>query len=161
MLSVALGDEVAARIAAHGSEGDKGEWRLVACHQCARPRQVTTVAGAALEAQAPQVDDTLADLAVGRHRESAGSWAGLTRNCKQHGVRGPPPVRLGRARDPPQKPIPSNPHSARSGLEPGSGHGQLGWPSSGRECSLAEGRGRVQGRRVNDQDTPSTAKTIP
>jgi len=101
VLSAALGDEVAAHIAAHARERDKSERRLVARRQHARPREVITVAGVAVEAQAPRVNYTLADPAAGGHRESAGSWAGLLRDCKQQGVRGPPPVRPGRALDPP------------------------------------------------------------
>jgi hypothetical protein len=101
VLSVALGDEVAAHIAAHASERDKSERRLVARHQHARPWQVITVAGAAVETQAPRVNHTLADPAAGGHRESAWSWAGLPRDCTQQGVRGPPPGRPGRALAPP------------------------------------------------------------
>lgn len=96
MLSVALGDEVAAHVTAHASQRDKGERRLVARRQRAPPRWVTTVAGAAAEARAPRVNDTLADPATGGHRESAEPGAGLLRDCKQQGVCGPLPVRRGR-----------------------------------------------------------------
>jgi putative transposase len=56
MLAAALEDEVAAYIAAHGAERDGDGRRLVVRNGHARPRQVTTVAGA-VEVTAPRVDD--------------------------------------------------------------------------------------------------------
>jgi putative transposase len=56
MLAAALEDEVAAYIAAHAAERDGDGRRLVVRNGHARPRQVTTVAGA-VEVTAPRVDD--------------------------------------------------------------------------------------------------------
>ena len=64
MLAVALEDEVAAYIAAHAGERDENGRRLVVRNGHARPRQVTTVAGA-VEVSAPRVNDRRADPATG------------------------------------------------------------------------------------------------
>src|SRR2546423_15647426 len=55
MLAAALEDEVAAYIAAHAAERDENG-RLVVRNGHARPRQVSTVAGA-IEVTAPRGDD--------------------------------------------------------------------------------------------------------
>src|SRR5881392_4449393 len=68
MLAAALEDEVAAYIAAHAGERDENGRRLVVRNGHARPRQVTTVAGA-VEVTAPRVDDRRVDEAAsGRRR---------------------------------------------------------------------------------------------
>jgi putative transposase len=68
MLAAALEDEVAAYIAAHAGERDEQGHRLVVRNGHARPRQVTTAAGA-VEVTAPRVDDRRVDEATGeRHR---------------------------------------------------------------------------------------------
>jgi transposase-like protein len=64
MLAAALEDEVAAYIAAHPAERDGDGRRLVVRNGHARPREVTTVAGA-LEVRAPRVDDRRVDEAAG------------------------------------------------------------------------------------------------
>jgi len=64
MLAAALEDEVAAYIAAHAAERDENGRRLVVRNGHARPRQVTTVAGA-IEVQAPRVDDRRVDEVSG------------------------------------------------------------------------------------------------
>ena len=65
MLAAALEDEVAAYIAAHADDrGDDGR-RLVVRNGHARPRQVTTAAGA-VEVTAPRVDDRRVDEATGQ-----------------------------------------------------------------------------------------------
>jgi putative transposase len=64
MLAAALEEEVAAYIAAHAGERDENGRRLVVRNGHARPRQVTTVAGA-IEVQAPRVDDRRVDEATG------------------------------------------------------------------------------------------------
>jgi putative transposase len=64
MLAAALEDEVAAYIAAHAAERDGNGHRLVVRNGHARPRQVTTAAGA-VEVRAPRVDDRRADPATG------------------------------------------------------------------------------------------------
>jgi putative transposase len=64
MLAAALEDEVAAYIAAHAAERDENGRRLVVRNGHARPREVTTVAGA-LEVRAPRVDDRRVDEATG------------------------------------------------------------------------------------------------
>jgi transposase-like protein len=64
MLAAALDDEVAAYIAAHAGERDENGRRLVVRNGHARPRQVTTVAGA-VEVSAPRVNDRRADPATG------------------------------------------------------------------------------------------------
>jgi putative transposase len=64
MLAAALEEEVAAYIAAHAAERDKGGRRLVVRNGHARPREVTTVAGA-IEVRAPRVDDRRVDEATG------------------------------------------------------------------------------------------------
>jgi putative transposase len=56
MLAAALEDEVGAYITAHTAERDGDGRRLVARNRQARPRQVTTAAGA-VEVRAQQVDD--------------------------------------------------------------------------------------------------------
>ena len=145
-----IADEVVAHIAAHASERDKSERRLVARHQHARPWQVITAAGVAVEAQAPRVNHILADPAADGHRESAESWAGLLPDCKQQWRARPAAGKARPSTGSTLKPIPSNPHSARSGLEPGSGHGRLGWPNSRREC-LPGGRTRPSSRAAREQ----------
>jgi putative transposase len=60
MLAVALEDEVAAYIAAFAGERDERGRRLVVRNGHARPREVTTAAGA-VEVRAPRVDDRRAD----------------------------------------------------------------------------------------------------
>ena len=60
MLAAALEDEVAAYIAAHAGERDENGRRLVVRNGHARPRQVTTAAGA-MEVRAPRVDDRRVD----------------------------------------------------------------------------------------------------
>jgi putative transposase len=64
MLAAALEDEVAAYIAAHAGERDENGRRLVVRNGHARPRQVTTVAGA-IEVQAPRVNDRRMDEVSG------------------------------------------------------------------------------------------------
>jgi transposase-like protein len=64
MLAAALEDEVAAYIAAHAAERDENGRRLVVRNGHARPRQVTTVAGA-VEVRAPRVDDRRAGGVIG------------------------------------------------------------------------------------------------
>jgi putative transposase len=64
MLAAALEDEVAAYIAAHEAERDGDGRRLVVRNGYARPRQVTTVAGA-VEVTAPRVDDRRVDEHTG------------------------------------------------------------------------------------------------
>jgi putative transposase len=64
MLAAALAEEVAAYIAAHGSERDEEGRRLVVRNGHARPRQVTTAAGA-VEVRAPRVNDKRTDPATG------------------------------------------------------------------------------------------------
>jgi putative transposase len=66
MLAAALEDEVAAYIAAHAAERD-GDGRLVVRDGHARPRQVTTSAGA-IEVTAPRVNDKRTDPATGERR---------------------------------------------------------------------------------------------
>ena len=63
MLAAALEDEVAAYIAAHAAERDENG-RLVVRNGHARPRQVSTVAGA-IEVTAPRVNDRRVDEASG------------------------------------------------------------------------------------------------
>src|SRR5262245_31443356 len=68
MLAAALEDEVAAYIAAHAGERDGAGRRLVVRNGHARPRQVTTTAGA-MEVRAPRVDDRrVYEAAGGRAR---------------------------------------------------------------------------------------------
>jgi transposase-like protein len=64
MLAAALEDEVAAYIAAHAAERDENGRRLVVRNGHARPREVTTAAGA-LEVRAPRVADRRAGEATG------------------------------------------------------------------------------------------------
>jgi putative transposase len=64
MLAAALEEEVAAYIAAHAAERDEAGRRLVVRNGHARPREVTTVAGA-LEVRTPRVNDRRADQATG------------------------------------------------------------------------------------------------
>ena len=64
MLAAALEDEVAAYIAAHAGERDENGRRLVVRNGHARPRQVTTAAGA-VEVRSPRVDDRRADPVTG------------------------------------------------------------------------------------------------
>jgi putative transposase len=64
MLAAALEEEVAAYIAAHAAERDEAGRRLVVRNGHARPRQVTTAAGA-VEVQAPRVNDRRVDEASG------------------------------------------------------------------------------------------------
>jgi putative transposase len=64
MLAAALEEGVAAYIAAHAGERDEDGRRLVVRNGHARPRQVTTVAGA-VEVAAPRVDDRRVDEVTG------------------------------------------------------------------------------------------------
>jgi putative transposase len=64
MLAAALEDEVAAYIAAHAAERDENGRRLAVRNGHARPRQVSTVAGA-IEVTAPRVNDRRVDEASG------------------------------------------------------------------------------------------------
>jgi putative transposase len=64
MLAAALEEEVAAYIAAHATERDANGRRLVVRNGHARPRQVTTAAGA-VEVKAPRVNDRRADEVTG------------------------------------------------------------------------------------------------
>jgi putative transposase len=64
MLAAALEDEVAAYIAARAAERDEHGRRLVVRNGHARPRQVTTVAGA-VEVSAPRVNDRRVDEHIG------------------------------------------------------------------------------------------------
>jgi transposase-like protein len=65
MLAAALEAEVEAYVAAHAGERDEAGRRLVVRNGHARPRQVTTVAGA-VEVRAPRVDDRRLDEASGQ-----------------------------------------------------------------------------------------------
>jgi putative transposase len=65
MLAMALEAEVEAYIAAFADEPDDAGQRLVVRNGHAKPRQVTTVAGA-IEVHAPRVDDRRADQATGQ-----------------------------------------------------------------------------------------------
>jgi putative transposase len=65
MLAAALEDEVAAYIAAHAAERDEDGRRLVVRNGHARPRQVTTAAGA-VGVTAPRVNDKRTDRATGK-----------------------------------------------------------------------------------------------
>src|SRR5512144_83614 len=65
MLAAALGAEVEAYLAAHAGERDEAGRRLVVRNGHARPRRVTTVAGA-VEVRAPRVDDRRVDEASGQ-----------------------------------------------------------------------------------------------
>src|SRR5512147_2822519 len=67
MLAAALEAEVEAYLAAHAHERDEAGRRLVVRNGHARPRQVTTVAGA-VEVRAPRVDDRRVDEASGQRR---------------------------------------------------------------------------------------------
>jgi transposase-like protein len=64
MLAAALADEVAAYIAAYAAERDENGRRLVVRNGHARPRQVTTAAGA-VEVTAPRVNDKRTDPVTG------------------------------------------------------------------------------------------------
>src|SRR5690348_18078765 len=64
MLAAALEDEVAAYIAAYAADRDEDGRRLVVRNGHARPRQVTTAAGA-VEVRAPRVNDRRADPVTG------------------------------------------------------------------------------------------------
>jgi len=64
MLAAALEEEVAAYIAALAGERDEAGRRLVVRNGHARPREVTTVAGA-IEVRAPRVNDRRVDEATG------------------------------------------------------------------------------------------------
>src|SRR6266516_4194806 len=63
-LAAALEEEVAAYIAVHAAERDGDGRRLVVRNGHARPRQVTTAAGA-VEVVAPRVNDRRADRVTG------------------------------------------------------------------------------------------------
>ncbi len=65
ILAAALEDEVAAYIAAFAGERDEQGRRLVVRNGHARPRQVTTAAGA-VEVRVPRVDDRRVDEATGQ-----------------------------------------------------------------------------------------------
>ena len=67
MLAVALEAEVEAYLAAHAGERDEAGRRLVVRNGHARPRRVTTAAGA-VEVRAPRVDDRRVDEASGQRR---------------------------------------------------------------------------------------------
>lgn len=67
MLAAALEAEVEAYIAAHIEQRDEAGRRLVVRNGHARPRQVTTAAGA-MEVRAPRVDDRRVDEASGQRR---------------------------------------------------------------------------------------------
>ena len=60
MLAVALEAEVDDYLAEHAAERDEGGRRLVVRNGHARPREVTTVAGA-IVVRAPRVDDRRVD----------------------------------------------------------------------------------------------------
>jgi len=64
MLAAALEDQVAAYIAVHAAERDEDGRRLVVRNGLARPRQVTTAAGA-VEVTAPRVNDKRTDPHTG------------------------------------------------------------------------------------------------
>src|SRR5215469_16142988 len=64
MLAAALEDEIAAYIAGHAAERDEAGRRLVVRNGHARPREVTTVAGA-VEVIAPRVNDRRVDEVTG------------------------------------------------------------------------------------------------
>src|SRR5690348_7292210 len=64
MLAAALEDEVAAYIAGHAAERDGDGHRLVVRNGRARPRQVTTAAGA-VQVTAPRVNGKRTDPATG------------------------------------------------------------------------------------------------
>jgi transposase-like protein len=71
MLAAALEEEVAAYVAAHAGELGEDGRRLVVRNGHARPRQVTTVAGA-IEVRAPRVNDRRVDeVSGGRQRFSS------------------------------------------------------------------------------------------
>jgi transposase-like protein len=72
MLAAALEDEVAAYIAACAGERDEQGRRLVVRNGHARPRQVTTAAGA-VEVTAPRVNDRRVDGATGERRRFCSS----------------------------------------------------------------------------------------
>jgi putative transposase len=72
MLAAALEDEVAAYIAACAGERDEQGRRLVVRNGHARPRQVTTAAGA-VEVTAPRVNDRRVDEATGERRRFCSS----------------------------------------------------------------------------------------
>ena len=65
MLAAALEVEVEAYLAAHAHERDEAGRRLVVRNGHARPRRVTTAAGA-VEVRAPRVDDRRVDEASGQ-----------------------------------------------------------------------------------------------
>ncbi|MGE5763416.1 MAG: transposase, partial [Mycobacterium leprae] len=65
MLAVALEAEVEAYIAAHAHERDEAGRRLVVRNGHARPRRVTTAAGA-VEVRAPRIDDRRVDEESGQ-----------------------------------------------------------------------------------------------
>jgi transposase-like protein len=67
MLAAALEEEVAAYITAHVCERDEQGRRLVVRNGHARPRQVTTAAGA-VEVRAPRVEDRRVDEATGERK---------------------------------------------------------------------------------------------
>src|SRR5512142_464863 len=67
MLAAALEAEVEAYLAAHAGERDEAGRRLVVRNGHAKPRQVTTAAGA-VEVRAPRVDDRRVDAASGQRR---------------------------------------------------------------------------------------------
>jgi putative transposase len=72
MLAAALEDEVAAYIAGCAGERDEQGRRLVVRNGHARPRQVTTAAGA-VEVTAPRVNDRRVDEATGERRRFCSS----------------------------------------------------------------------------------------
>ncbi len=67
MLTAALEAEVEAYVAAHAGERDEAGRRLVVRNGHAKPRRVTTAAGA-VEVRAPRVDDRRVDAASGQRR---------------------------------------------------------------------------------------------
>ncbi len=72
MLAAALEAEVEAYLAAHAGERDGAGRRLVLRNGHARPRQVSTVAGA-VEVAAPRVDDRRVDVATWQRRRFCSS----------------------------------------------------------------------------------------
>jgi transposase-like protein len=81
MLAAALAEEAAAYIAAHAGERDGDGRRLVVRNGHARPRQVTTAAGA-VEVTAPRVNDKRTDPVTGERKRFSSAilppWARKT-----------------------------------------------------------------------------------
>ena len=81
MLAAALEDEVGAYIAAHAGERDEGGRRLVVRNGHARPREVTTAAGA-VEVTAPRVNDRRVDERTGERARPPARMAPRRRPCR-------------------------------------------------------------------------------